>query len=109
MKIYLKILNGPDQGRDLATDIFPATIGGAETNIVPVNDILANSYAGEIISLRDEFYLRPAPGNGDLRLNGRIIENMTQVASGDVLRLGGTLILIGILHPQTTFRPAVGA
>lgn len=86
---FLRILAGPDEGREFRLPFDRSTVGRASTNRVVIAEEKASRIHAEVRFERNRFFVKDTGStNGTLR-NGTALTD-TELEFGDILTIGGT-------------------
>lgn len=106
MNIYFTYLNGPEQGRLVKIEDFPATIGSKIGQSVLLNDRDAPFQACKLERIGENVFLSTGVKKKNMvSFNGHSfeLEQKKKLCSGDVIEIGNSLLLVGIHQPLKKF------
>ncbi|MDO4574061.1 MAG: FHA domain-containing protein [Planctomycetia bacterium] len=93
-KITLRILDGPDKGREYHDIPLPASIGREPQNTIPLSDERVSRYHCRIQEDHGKVLLTDVESTNGTKLNGQSIW-LGVLYPGDLIAVGQTLILAG--------------
>lgn len=93
-KITLRILDGPDKGKEYRQLSLPISIGREPENNVPLNDERVSRYHCRILEDHGKVILTDVDSTNGTKLNGQSIW-LGVLQPGDVISTGQTLMIVG--------------
>ena len=93
-QITLRILDGPDKGREFQDIELPLSVGREPQNRIALNDERVSRYHCKIQEDHGEIILIDAESTNGTKLNGQPIWLGT-LHPGDIIAIGQTLIVVG--------------
>jgi hypothetical protein len=106
MKLYFTYLNGPEQGKSVKIEDFPASIGSKVGQSVLLNDSDAPFHACKLEKIGENVFLSvTVKKKNTVSFNGQNleIEQKRKLCSGDVIEVGNSILLVGVNHPLKKF------
>jgi len=106
MNLYFTYLNGPEQGRSVKIEDFPATIGSKIGQSVLLNDRDAPFQACKLERIGENVFLSTIVKKKNMvSFNGQSLEpeHKRKLCSGDVIEVGNSVLLVGVNHPLKKF------
>ena len=92
--ITLRILDGPDKGKEYSEIPLPVSIGREDGNSIQLNDERVSRYHVRIQREDSEMFIADLNSTNGTRVNGEHVQ-LALLRPGDIIILGRTLMVVG--------------
>ena len=92
--VTIRILDGPDKGKEYRDISLPVSIGREEGNSIQLNDERVSRYHVRIQREDSEMFIADLNSTNGTRVNGEHVQ-LALIRPGDIIILGRTLMVVG--------------